>query len=257
VKSRFVVFLVVVVGALLLVGCGSSSGKTVVSNNGGEGLNVNGQGSVYGSPDMADIDVGVQVPALTADEARSKAAVAMDALLTSVKGNGIADADIRTSQFSVDPQYGYAAGENPYQGGVQTVRGYQVTNVVTVRIRKIETVSKIVDEATIAGGSFAVVRRVSYGMLETKKLQTQARELAIKEARERAEELASLSGRKVGKAIQVNESTNSVQYNPYSYLYGNSAPVVSAPRTGSDSTSIESGQLRVVINVSVNFELKD
>src|ERR1041384_4594214 len=100
-NGRLVILLGIVVGAVLLVGCGSESGRTVLSQNGGDGINGNGQGSVYGAPDVADIDVGVQVPAPTAAEAREKAAVAMDAVLKSIKANGVADADVRTSQFSV------------------------------------------------------------------------------------------------------------------------------------------------------------
>ena len=130
-KSRFVFFLGIVIGAALLAGCGSDSGgKTVLSSNGGEGINVNGQGTTYGAPDVADVDIGVQVPAPTVAEAREKAATSMDAVLKSIKGNGIADADVRTSQFSVDPQYSYSTPA-PGQPGSQYISWFQVTNVVT------------------------------------------------------------------------------------------------------------------------------
>jgi uncharacterized protein YggE len=253
-KSRFVIFLGIVVGAVLLAGCGSDSGKTVLSQNGGEGINVNGQGTAYGAPDVADVDIGVEVPAPTVAEAREKAAIAMDEVLKSVKGNGVADDDVRTSQFSVDPQYTYYTPA-PGQPGSQILSGYKVTNIVTVRIRKLATVGKIVDESTIAGGNFIVVRRMAYGMLDQKKLQSQARDLAVKEAKERAEELAAMNGRKVGKAVQINESTTALQPNQYS-PYGYGVPVVTAPRTGGGDTSIESGQLRVVVNVTINYDIE-
>jgi uncharacterized protein YggE len=255
VKFRAGIFLgVIAVGALLLTACTRDSGTTVVSSSGAEGINVNGQGIAYGSPDVADVDIGVQVPAPTVAEAREKAAVAMDAVIKSVKGNGVADADVRTSQFSVDPQYSYPPGTNPYQGGSQTITGYQVTNVVTVRIRKLDTVAKIVDEASAAGGNSTVVRRMAYGILDQKKLQTQARDLAVKEAKARADELASLNGVKAGKALQINESTSALP--PQPYYYSGAAPVVTAPRTGDTSTSIESGQLSVVVRVTINYEIE-
>ena len=250
-KSRFVIFLGIVIGAVLLMGCGTDlAGRTVLSSNGGEGINVNGQGTTYGSPDVADFDIGVQVPAPTVLEAREKAAMFMDAVIKSIKTNGITDADVRTSQFSVDPQYNYATG--PGQSPV--VNGYQVTNVVTVRIRKLDTVAKIVDEASTAGGNYTVVRRMAYGMLDQEKLQMQARELAVKEARARADKLAQLNGVKVGKATQINENTTQLQ--PNQLYYGNGVPIVTAPRTGGgDGTSIESGQLRVVVNVTINYDI--
>lgn len=256
-KGRSAISFAIVIGALLLMACGSDSGKTVLSTTGGDGINVNGQGTAYGAPDVADVDIGVEVPAPTVAEGREKAALAMDAIVKSIKGNGVADADVRTSQFSVDPQYNYnpTAPGQPYS---PTISGYKVTNVVTIRIRKLDTVAKIVDDASTAGGNFTVVRRLAYGMLEQKKLQTQARDLAVKEAKERADELAALNGRKVGKAIQINESTVAVQPNQ-SYYPGAAAPVVTAPRTGpgDPSTSIESGQLRVVVNVTINYEIRD
>jgi uncharacterized protein YggE len=256
-KGRLGIFLGTLIGVLLLVGCGGDSTKTVLSQNGGDGINVNGQGTTYGSPDIADVDIGVEVPAPTVGEAREKAATAMDAVLKSIKANGVADADVRTSQFSVDPQYNYNPPA-PGQPSAPTINGYKVTNVVTIRIRKIDTVAKIVDEASVAGGNFVVVRRMAYGMLDQKKLQTQARDLAVKEAKERADELAGLNGRKVGKAIQINESTVALQPNQSYYGGYGAAPVVTAPRTGGGETSsIESGQLRVVVNVTINYEIKD
>ena len=48
---------------------------------------------------------------------------------------------------------------------------------------------------------------MAYGMLDQEKLQMEARELAVKEARARADKLAALNGVKVGKALQINENT--------------------------------------------------
>ena len=242
---------------VLLTACGGDSRRTVVSSTGGDGINVNGQGTVYGSPDVVDVDIGVQVPAPTVAEAREKAGIAIDAVIKSIKANGVADNDVRTSQFSVDPQYNY--GAYPGDPAYMTVKGFTVVNVLTIRIHKTDTVAKVVDDASAAGGNFVTVRRLAYGMLDQKKLQTQARDLAVKEAKERADELAALSGRKVGKVTQINESTTALQPNsPYSY-YGSSAaaPVVTAARTGGGDTSIESGQLRVVVTVTVNYEIRD
>jgi uncharacterized protein YggE len=234
-------------GAVLLMACGSTE-NAVISSNGFEGINVNGQGTVYGSPDAADVLMGVQVPATTIAEAREQAAIAIEAMLKSIKGNGIPDADVRTSEFSVHPRTVYTPG------GAPTFEGYQVTNMINVRIRKLENVGKIVDEATAAGGNHSVIRTMSYTILDQAKLQSEARKKAMEEAKSRADELAGMNGRKVGKATQINEGTSAIQPFPY---YGAGVPVVTAPRTGGgDPTSIESGQLRVVVNVTVNYELE-
>jgi uncharacterized protein len=238
---------IVAAGTLLLTAC-SGSETTVVSSTGGEGINVSGQGIAYGSPDVADVEIGVQAQATTVAEARQQAATSMDAVVSSIKGNGVADADIRTVQFTVDPRY-----STPRPDGTQSqIIGYQVSNVVTVRVRKLDTVAKIVDNASAAGGNNAVIRSMRFSILDQTKLQTEARELAVKEAKDRADKLASLNGVKVGKALQINEGTTPVQPLQYS---GGAIPALAAPRTGDTSSTIESGQLRVVVNVSINYEI--
>src|SRR5262245_44507006 len=112
-KSSFLITSGLVAGAVLLMACGSSD-KSGVSGNSAPGINVNGQGTAYGVPDIVDVLMGVQVPAPNIAEARQQAATAMEALLRSVKGNGVLDTDVRTSQFSVDPRYVYPPGGPSY-----------------------------------------------------------------------------------------------------------------------------------------------
>src|SRR5215216_4103108 len=119
---------VVVLGALLLTACGSDT-KVYTDNSDQNGISVQGQGIAYGAPDVADVDIGVQTQARDVSTAREDAARTMDAVNKAIKANGVADADIRTTQFSVDPRY----SSGPPPTNTQTITGYQVTNVVTVR----------------------------------------------------------------------------------------------------------------------------
>src|SRR5512138_3203192 len=127
-KGRASIFVAVVaLVALLLTGCGGDK-TTVISDKAAQnGISVQGQGIAYGAPDVADVEIGVQAQARDVSDARNQAAQTMDAVNKAVKANGVADADIRTTQFSVDPRYGTGTNNN------QTIIGYQVTNVVTVR----------------------------------------------------------------------------------------------------------------------------
>ena len=172
-KGRAGIFVAVVaLGALLLTACGGSETKVITDKADRNGISVQGQGVAYGSPDVADIDIGVQAQARDVSEARSQAAQTMDAVNKAIKANGVADADIRTTQFSVDPRY----QSGPPPTNTQTIVGYTVTNVVTVRIRKLDTVGKIVDDATAAGGNNTVIRRMQFGILDQTKLQAEARD---------------------------------------------------------------------------------
>jgi uncharacterized protein YggE len=235
----------VAVGALLLTACGGSDTKVYTDDSGQNGISVQGQGIAYGAPDVADVDIGVQTQARDVSTAREDAARTMDAVNKAIKANGVADADIRTTQFSVDPRY--SSGPPPLN--TQTITGYQVTNVVTVRVRKLDTVGKIVDDATAAGGNNTVIRRMVFSILDQTKLQTEARALAVKDAKDRGDKLAELNGVKLGKPLQVNETFSGSGPIPLG------APAVAAPRTGEFATTIETGQLRVVINVSINYAI--
>jgi uncharacterized protein YggE len=245
-KGRAGIFIAIVgLAALVLTGCGSDT--TVVSElNSQEGISVQGQGIAYGPPDVAEVEIGVQAQARTVAEAREQAASSMDAVIKSIKANGLTDADVRTVQFSVDPRYG-----QPVPGGQQPgqIVGYQVSNVITARVKKLDSIGKIVDDAAAAGGNNTVVRRVTFSILDQTKLQTEARELAVKDAKDRGDKMAQLNGLKLGRPVAINESLQPT------------VPIVTAPRTGETfasaqaATPIESGQLRVVVNVSIRYDI--
>jgi uncharacterized protein YggE len=244
-KREFGLFVAVfALGALVLTGCTSKT-TVVADDTARTGINVSGQGIAYGAPDVADVEIGVQAQARTVAEARSQAAASMDAVVNSIKANGVAADDIRTVQFSVDPRY-----TTPPGGGTSTLTGYQVSNVVTVRIRKLDTTGKIVDDAAAAGGNNTVVRRIAFSILDQTKLQAEARALAVKDAKDRGDKLAQLNGIKLGKPLQINESLSGGPPIPLA------APVTGSIARADIATTIESGQLRIVVNVNVSYAIE-
>jgi uncharacterized protein YggE len=228
---------------LLVTACGSAKTTVVTGNGQNQGISVNGTGSIYAAPDVADITIGVQVTDTTVAAARSTAANAQQAVLDSIKTNGVASEDARTVEFQVNPQY-------DYNGSRQTLRGYQVSNTLTVRVRKLDTLGKVIDDATAAGGNNTIIRNIAFSILDPSKPQAAARDLAVKDAKSHADTLAKTSGVSVGKVISISESTTSVPP-PLPYA-------AAAPRTGAADTStpIESGQLKVQVNVNVTYAIE-
>ena len=91
---------------LLSLGLLACKGDTIVSPNAGsEGIHVSGQASVSAPPDIAQTQLGVQTFAAGVDEALQTNSARMDAIIAALKAQGIADADLQTSNFSVQPQY--------------------------------------------------------------------------------------------------------------------------------------------------------
>jgi len=244
-KKSLVVATLLGAAALLVAACGGSDKTTVISGGAAEhAISVSGQGITYAQPDIADITVGVQVTEQTVAGARNTAATAQDAVKKSLTANGIDDKDIRTTDFRIDPQYDYVQNR-------QVLRGYQVSNTFTVRVRKLDTLGKVIDDATAAGGNNTIIRSIAFSILDPSKQQAEARDLAVKDAKSRADVLARTGGVKLGKVISISEGGSSVV--PPQPL----SAVAAAPRAASDvATTIESGQLKVQINVSVVYAIE-
>lgn len=229
--------------AALLVGCSGDEGDTIVQSGGAvnNGIAVSGVGRVSAAPDVAILTVGVTVERPQLEDARNTAASAMQGVVNALKAGGVADKDIQTTQFSVQPMYDYF--------GRPSLRGYQVSNVVTAKLRKLDDAGKVIDAAVKAGGNDAIVQGIRFTIDDTTKLEAQAREAAMKQAKERAEQLAKTGGVDLGKAVSITEGTQGV---PVYQLDG----AIRAPNTGEDvSTTIQAGELDVVVTVQVVYAI--
>ena len=100
--------------ALLAVACGDK-GDTIVqtSSQNLSGVSATGTGRAVGEPDVVVLTVGVNVERETVEQARTDAATAQQAVIDSLKANGVQDKDVQTVHFSVQPQYDYRNGTTP------------------------------------------------------------------------------------------------------------------------------------------------
>jgi uncharacterized protein YggE len=242
---RGVVVALALLGAatLLAAACTTEEGDTIVNTPGSttNGITVSGRGEAFGSPDVALISLGVQAQATTVAEARETSASTAQAVIDSVKKNGVADKDIVTTQFTIQPQYDFRSN------GGQTIRGYQVTNVISIKVRKIDTAGKVLDDATAAGGNNTLVQGISFTIDDPSKLQEAARADALKDAQDKAEQLAKNAGVKLGKPMAISESTGSTPI-PYA---------AETARAAADTvTPIQTGDLQVTISVQVLYAIE-
>ncbi len=119
------------------------------------GIAVCGHGKATTKPDQARIQAGVHATSASAQDARGQAAAAMMAVIAALKSHGVADADIQTDYFAIQPQYTYDSS-----GPRQT--GYMATNNVTATIRHVDDAGKVVDAVTQAGGNAVVVSGIQF-----------------------------------------------------------------------------------------------
>jgi uncharacterized protein YggE len=229
--------------ALVAAVCGDTTTRVENTGQAPTGITVTGEGKVQGAPDVAMIQLGVSVLRPTVAEARAQAATALDAMINSMKANGVEEDDIQTSQLYISPEYDYRNNET-------VLRGFRVTNSVSVKVRDIDTTSKVVDDAVAAGGDDTQLQGISFTIDDPKELQKQAREAAIADARAKADTLAQAGGVSVGDPIVINEGS----------VYVPPIPYAGREAAGADqavpSTPIEPGQLDVIVNVTVTWTIE-
>jgi len=179
----------------------------------------------------------------TVAQAREDAATSMTAITNAVKADGVADKDIQTEQLNISPEYDYSNNR-------QTLKGFRVTNTVTVKVRQIDDTSKVVDDAVAAGGNDTQIQGVMFTIDNPDDLKTQARKQAVDDAKNKAQTLASASGVSVGQAIDIAES-GAVQPIPFAADAVKSAAGAAAP-----STPIEPGQVDVTVDVTITWGIQ-
>jgi len=207
-----------------------------------QGISVTGTGEASGAPDLALLTLGVSTEEKSVKEARDKAAAAMNAVVSSLKDNGVDDKDIQTQQLSIYPEFDYADGR-------QELRGFRVTNIVSAKLRDLDRVGEVIDDAAEAGGDLLQIQGLSFTIEEPDELRAQAREEAVKEARAKGERLAELAGVKLGKPISINEE-GFFQPPPIPLARGalEAAPAAETP--------IQPGEMEVSVSVSVVFAIE-
>lgn len=209
----------------------------------GKTLTVVGTGKVTMKPEVARFTAGVQKFSDSVSEAMKQENQTTKAIINALRGSGIKEEDIQTSYFSVWPQM-----SDYYEEGIRKnkISGYSVSNNVAVKIRDIDRVSDIIAKVIDAGANN--ISGVSFGADEPKEQESEARDKAVADAREKAQKMAQSSGRKLGKIISVSEG-NVIQPVSSGYRMMDGAG-------GGGGPAIEAGSVEVAQTVTVVFELR-
>ena len=230
-------------GAQAQAGGGTVSGATYAAVGGDVPytINVSGSGMASNTPDIADIQLGVEAVNDDAAQAISESTTKMKAVLDAVKALGIEDKDIQTVNYSMWVEQIYNQDTGIPTGQVR----YHVTNQINVRLRDLTLTGKLLEDALTAGANN--VGSITFGVSDPTELQKQARATAVENARAKAEELAAGLGVRVGKVRQVSEYVSG--YNP--------VPVVARDMGmgGGGEVPIATGSYNVAVEVQVIFDI--
>lgn len=221
----------------------------------GRAIQVSGTAVVNVIPDRVLIQLGLQSNGRTPQAVESANSATINKITRALKAQGVEGKDIVTDWYVIQPLY------NDYDS--LSIKGYRIHNIVAITLRDISKANKVIGAALAAGANQVV--DVEFYLSDLRKYRDQARDLAMKAAREKADDLASAAGAETGCVMNINENTWSQYYGGWNggqsrelwtqNVLQNAAP---AGEAGSltDSGPIHLGQVSVRAEVSASFSLK-
>ena len=201
------------------------------------------EGRVAQAPDIVDISGGVVTSAPTAAAALADNATRMTAVVAAVRKAGIADRDIQTSGLSLQPQYKYANNEAP------VLTGYQATNTISIRVRKIDDAGKLIDTLVAQGAN--QISGPTFGIDKADAALDSARAQAVATGRTRADLYAKAAGLRVRRLVSISEG-GAVEPGPRPMVMMARADKIGA----APPTPVAPGEVELSITVQMVYELE-
>lgn len=201
-------------------------------------MTIVGLGKVSVKPDMAETTLGVRARAATVAEATSKVNTDMDSILKTLKNGGIAEADIQTTGFNV----------NAVEDREGKPSGYDVSNMVRVRIRDLDKLGATIDAALAAGAN--QVYGINLTLADPTAAQSKARLAAVADAKDRATELAAAAGLTLGDIAQISNVVTGTPFMAEAAMKGGMGAAAL------QSVAVQIGELEISAQVQVVYQLR-
>jgi uncharacterized protein YggE len=212
-------------------------------------ISVSGMGKVSAVPDLATVSIGVQSQAASATDVKNQNNDKVNKVIAFIKSQGLDDKDIKTSDYSLQPQYQYSTNGKP------SINSYTLNQSVVVKVHGVDkntdTLNKIIDGAVNAGANQVYGSNLS--VEDPSSLQEKAQESAIADAKQKAEKLAKAAGLTLGKVVSVSEAGAPRYPGPIPYALDSFAGQGSAKSVAPD---IQTGSQEISETMTVIFEVK-
>ena len=203
------------------------------------------EGSAHAIPDVAVLDISVEITATSVAAARDRAARVTQRVIDELERQGVADEDMQTNRFSIHPEYQYA------DDGRRRLTGYQVVHALTVRYRDLDTVGAAIDAISKAGGDALAFRGIAFIHADPERHRAAARRDAVGNLHRIARQLAEASNRALGPLLELSEEPAAPDYGPYQERFASPAML----RADSVDTPISIGSDVITVTVRGVFAL--
>ncbi len=229
--------LIVILSVFLIVSTNKNLETSATTNT----VSFSGEGKVLAKPDIAVVSFSVVTQGATSKEAQDKNSSKSQAVSGFLKKQNIKDADIKTTNYNIYPQYKYPRSGQP------EIYGYQVSQTMEVKIRDLNKTSGLLDGVVGAGAN--QVSGLQFQIDNPDKLKAQARQKAIDDAKSKARELRNQLGIGLGKIVNFSEG-----------LIGYPRPIFEAQAmdkgSGGGGPSIQPGENEIIVDVTLTYQIK-
>ncbi len=219
-------------------------------------ISVTGEGEVYAAPDIATISFSVRETSAKLADAQNKMNAKMNGALEAVRKLEVSDKDIKTQNYSSYPKYEwqegtvscFAIGCPPPRPGKQVLVGYEVSQAVSITVRKIDSVVAIVDALGAVG--VTDMQGPNFSVDKQDDLKAEARKQAIDKARAKAEVLADDLGVTLVRVVSFSEGENYPIYTRSMMADEKGSADVSNP------TELPQGEEKIISRVTITYEIQ-
>ena len=201
-------------------------------------ISVSGEGKVKVAPDQAVLSISIETKGTKADDVKRENDKKMDGILKFIKNSSIAKEDYQTQRISLSPNYDYEKKKH----------NYIATQTVQIVLKDLSKYDVLMEGLVNEG--INRIDNVEFKSSKMNQLQSDARKLAMKDAKVKAEDYVSVLGQKVGKAILISDNSQIYVPQPRMYAMKSMAMDESAPRE-----TLAIGETEITANVSVSFIL--
>jgi len=237
-KNKFSLLIVSIIVIGLLAACSPSAAPASVKNE--RSMTVSGTGRVTVVPDIASINIGVRSEAEAVTDALDSNTAQANAISEALQELGVAEEDIQTSNFNVYPSDRY----DPMTGQVEG-RYFVVENTVNVTVRDLSSLGEVLTAVVEAGANN--IYGINFDVEDRETAIAEARQLAIEDAKSKAEAIAEEAGVELGEILNIgvySGSTPTIYYDAKGGAYSEAAVPIAA------------GTLSITMEASLTYSIQ-
>ena len=217
-------------------------------------ITVSGTGDAVAVPDIATFSFTDTETAKTVADAQAQATAKTNAAIKLMKDSGVADKDIKTTSYNINPHYEYSSGictQYSCPPSKSTLTGYDVSQTIEVKVRDLSKAGALLTSVGTAG--VQNVNGLNFSVDEPDSVQAKARSAAIDNAKAKADVLARELGVSLVRVVSFTEDNGSY---PRPIMYAMDSKAVGAGVTAAAAPEVSPGEQKVTSNVSITYEIK-